>query len=344
MTLRIGVIGLSHDHVWDNLPFAIGHDELEVVAFADVDESLRSKARNLLQCESYTDPQDLLDQAELDGVYLFGSNSESAFWGVEAINRGLPILIEKPLAARRDEADRLVAAAHNHQVPIVVNWPFAWWPQLQHGLRMAQDGAIGDIWQVKYRAAHAGPKELGCSDHFCKWLFDPELNGGGALIDYCCYGCLLARTIMGMPSRVTGIVGRYQKMGITVEDNAMVVMEYSRGMATAEGSWTQIGKLTAYTTAFYGTTGTILVEPRHTGKLLLADDRSPNGREIEVPESPVATQNSANQFVHCVRTGERPQPLCDSDFALDVQHMLSAAQESASLGQSVSLPLPISLA
>lgn len=339
MTIRIGVIGLSHDHVWDNLPLAIGHVDIEVVAVADADESLLIKARQLVDCEGYRDPQELLDRDDLHGVYLFGSNSESAHWGIRAANRGLAMLIEKPLAARKGEADRLVATAHNHRVPIVVNWPFAWWPQLQHGMHMVREGAIGDVWQVKYRAAHAGPKELGCSDHFCNWLFDPQLNGGGALIDYCCYGCLLARTIMGMPSRVTGIVGRYQKQGITVEDNAMVVMEYSHGMATAEGSWTQIGKLTAYTTAFYGTTGTMLVEPRLGGRLLLADDDHPEGREIEVPEPPQQTQNSANQFVHCIKTGERPQPLCDAANARDVQQLLSAAQKSASLGQSVSLPL-----
>jgi predicted dehydrogenase len=341
MTIRIGVIGLSHDHVWDNLPLALKHKDIEVVAVADVNESLLNKAQKLANCAVHRDPQELLDRDELDGVYLFGSNSESAQWGIRAANRGLPMLIEKPLAARRGEAERLVAAAYNNNVPIVVNWPFAWWPQLQHALRIVDEGAIGDVWQVKYRAAHAGPKELGCSDHFCNWLFDPQLNGGGALIDYCCYGCLLARTIMGMPSRVTGIVGRFQKQGITVEDNAMVVMEYSHGMATAEGSWTQIGKLTAYTTAFYGTTGTLLVEPRFGGRLLLADDASPEGREIEVPDPDVSTQNSANQFVHCVQTGESPQPLCDSANARDVQHMLSAAQRSASLGQSVSLPLPV---
>lgn len=341
MTIRLGVIGLSHDHVWDNLPLAIEHDGLEVVAVADHDESLRDRAQQLTDCEAYQDPTDLLDRGEIDGLYLFGSNAESARWGIQAAQRKLPMLIEKPLAARHRDADLLLAAAHNHRVPIVVNWPFAWWPQLQHALLLAAEGAIGDVWQVKYRAAHAGPQELGCSEHFCNWLFDPQLNGGGALVDYCCYGCLLARVVMGMPSRVTAVVGRYQKQGIVVEDNAMIVMEYPHGMATAEGSWTQIGKLTAYSTVFYGTSGTLLVEPRDGGRLLLADESSPEGRPVDVPPLPDWASNSARHFHHCVSTGSPPIPLCDPANARDVQHLLAAGLKSANRGQSVGLPLPI---
>ena len=39
---------------------------------------------------------------------------------------------------------------------------------------MAQAGEIGQLWQVKYRAAHQGPVELGCSPQFWEWLYDEE--------------------------------------------------------------------------------------------------------------------------------------------------------------------------
>ena len=70
---------------------------------------------------------------------------------------------------------------------------------------MAQAGEIGQLWQVKYRAAHQGPVELGCSRQFCEWLYDEELNGAGALMDYCCYGAVLAEVLLGKPDQVTGI-------------------------------------------------------------------------------------------------------------------------------------------
>ena len=66
----------------------------------------------------------------------------------------------------------MLAAAKEQGTRIMVNWPFAWWPMLQKGIAMAQGGDIGRIWQVKYRAAHEGPRELGCSEFFCGWLYD----------------------------------------------------------------------------------------------------------------------------------------------------------------------------
>ena len=101
-------------------------------------------------------------------------------------------------------------------------------------------------------------------------LFDEKKNGAGALMDYCCYGANLAVVLMGMPRDVLGITGRLVKRDILVEDNAMVVMDYPSGVAAAEASRTQIGKLTGYITALYGTRATLMVEPRAGGRLWLA--------------------------------------------------------------------------
>ena len=155
----------------------------------------------------------------------------------------------------------------------MVNWPFVWWPQLQKAMAMAQAGEIGKLFSVKYRSAHAGPKELGCTPHFYNWLYDAHLNGAGALMDYGCYGSALARYLLGQPSRVTGVAGRLQKDYITLEDNAVIVMQYPRAIAITEASWTQIGHLTSYFATIYGSDGTLVVEPGSKGRLLLATPR-----------------------------------------------------------------------
>ena len=78
---------------------------------------------------------------------------------------------------------------------------------MQHALDLAQSGEIGEVWQVRYRAAHQGPKEMGASEYFCDWLYDPNRNGGGALMDYCCYGAVLSRVLLGRPHSVTAVTG-----------------------------------------------------------------------------------------------------------------------------------------
>jgi predicted dehydrogenase len=222
---------------------------------------------------------------------------------------------------------------------VLVNWPFAWWPQLQKALQMASSGEIGDVWQIKYRAAHAGPREIGCSPSFYGWLYDRRLNGAGALMDYCCYGAALARCVLGVPSRVVGVAGRLRKEDITLEDNAIIVMSYPRAMAVAEGSWTQVGELSSSLTAIYGTRGTLLVEPRAGGRLLLATEAQPHGTPVPVPPAPPERQNATNHFLHCLETGEASVALCNDRVARDAQEILEAALLSAAQGKEVSLPL-----
>ena len=240
---------------------------------------------------------------------FFSSNSGGAELSVQAMERGLHVMIEKPMASTLEEADRMLEASRKHNVRLMINWPFAWWPQLQHAIRVANDGVIGSVWQVRYRAAHQGPEELGCSSYFCDWLFDPARNGGGALMDYCCYGANLARVILGNPESVSGTKASLCKTHLAVEDNAMVVMNYPNALAVAEGSWTQVGKLTSYLTVIYGTQGTLVVEPRAGGRLLLATEENPEGREVPVPIPPKPLLSAAEHFAYGIREGDDFQSL-----------------------------------
>jgi len=337
--LRIGLLGLTHDHVWDNLPHLLNHRDANLVVAADPNPELLARVNELAPCSTSTNYDDVLNTENLDAVWIFGSNKVGAELATAAAKRGLHVLIEKPMAASYAGATAMVEAAIENNARLMINWPFAWWPQLQHALKLASDGAIGDIWQVKYRAAHEGPAELGCSSFFCDWLFDEEQNGGGAMMDYCCYGCLLAAVVQGCPASVQGMSGRFVKDSIEVEDNAIIVMKYANGMATAEASWTQIGKLTAYTTAIYGTTGTLMVEPRAGSRLLLATPDDPTGSPVDVPAPAEHLTNPAAHFLHGIRTGEPFQALCRADSGRIAQEILEAGRQSAVSGQQVILPL-----
>lgn len=339
--LRVGVLGLSHDHVWSNVESLLSREDVQLVGASDPREELRRKFSSTFEADAQADHASLLDSGQLDAVYIFSSNAEGAELAVEAAERGLHVLIEKPMASSLTQADAMMAAARRNHVRLMINWPFAWWPQLQHAMTLAGQGKIGNLWQVKYRAAHAGPQELGCSPAFCDWLFNPQLNGGGALMDYCCYGAVLARVLMGLPSRVTALTGRFCKENIVVEDNAFLAMTYPRGMATAEGSWTQIGKLTSYTTALYGDEGTLLVEPRDGGRLFLATSDDPEGSEVEVPGPAEHLRNSAAHFVMCLRTGEPFLALCQDRICRDTQEILEGGIKSVQAGADISLPLGI---
>lgn len=341
--LRIGVLGMTHDHVWGNLKDLNASALGELVAAADPNEELLNKAKTQYNCPTvYDSYEELLEEESLDAVYVFGDNLTGAELSIMAAEAGLHVLIEKPMASTLDGAMRMLAAARTAGTSLMVNWPFAWLPQLQKAFEMVQAGEIGQLFQTKYRSAHAGPKELGCTPYFYNWLYDAELNGAGALMDYCCYGAALARYLLGQPSRVNGIMGHCVKDYITLDDNAVIVMQWPRAIALTEASWTQIGHLTSYQAMIYGSEGTLVVEPGANGKLLLANQAHEDGIAIDVPPAPAGMRNATDYFLTRISQGLPIEGICSAEISRDAQEILEAGILSAQEGKAMSLPLPMS--
>lgn len=338
-TYRIGVLGLSHDHIWGNLEQLAAAENGELVAAVDPNPDLLDQIQKQYGCATYASCEELADKEEIDAVYVYGDNAGGAVMAEWAAKRGLHAMVEKPMAATLEGAERMLAAAKEAETMLMVNWPFAWRPQLQAALSLVTAGNLGDVWQVKYRAAHQGPRELGCSKFFCDWLYDRSRNGAGALMDFCCYGCALAATLLGLPSSVTAMALRLVKEGIDVEDNAIIVMAYPNKMATAEGSWTQIGKISSYEMVIYGTRGTMMVERGDSGRLMMSTAQAEEPFEVEVAAPPASQANASAHFLHVIKTGAPLLPLCAPEVGRTAQEILEAGLRAAKSNSVVSLPL-----
>jgi predicted dehydrogenase len=345
--LNVGVLGLSHDHVWSNLAALAGGDLGHLVAAADPDPALRDRLRCLYgEAALHESFEGLLERRDLDAVLIFSDNRTSAELGVQALERRLPVMIEKPMAADLPGADALLGAARRTHVPLMVNWPTAWRPALRYGLALALDGAVGEPVQLSYRGGHAGPREFGCSPQFSEWLYDAKRNGGGALIDYCGYGALLCRVVLGQPERVTAMAPPPRKPDLIAEDNAVALLSYPRALGLLEASWTQIGGEPAFAMIVYGDRGTLMVhQPRATregeragvGRVQLV---TPTGsRFLEPPPLPLDHRDGPTHFLSCLRDRGEVTELCAATIGRDVQEVLTAALHSSVHGRVVPLPL-----
>src|SRR5262249_10487113 len=198
--LRVGVVGLTHDHVWGNLAAIAAGDLGQVVAAAEPAPGPRERFAHEHGSADLSPEYDaVLDRRDLDALLVFADNRRSVELGARALARGLPVMLEKPMAPDLAGAGRLLAAARPARASLMVTWPSAWRPAIRHGLELARAGRVGEPVQLSHRGGHAGPREFGCSPEFSAWLYDPVQNGGGALIDYCGYGALLARVLLGPP-------------------------------------------------------------------------------------------------------------------------------------------------
>ena len=346
--LNVGVLGLSHDHVWANLASVAAGDHGRLSAVAEPDAELRERFGKLHGGVPVHETFDtLLERRDLDAVLVFSDNRTSSELGVRALERGLPVMIEKPMAADVAGARALLRASRTAGVPLMVNWPTAWRAALRHGLTLAADGAAGEPTQLSHRGGHAGPREFGCSPQFCDWLYDPQRNGGGALVDYCGYGAVLCRLVLGRPQAVTAVTPPPRKPGLVAEDHAIAVLSYPRALGLLEASWMQIGGEPAFAMIVYGERGTLIVhQPRPSREgdrvgvgrvqIVTAD----GSRFVDPPPLPPDQRDGPTHFLSRVATGGEITPFCACDVGADVQEVIAAAQRPAATGVRVALPLP----
>ncbi|MEM2314588.1 MAG: Gfo/Idh/MocA family oxidoreductase, partial [Candidatus Bathyarchaeia archaeon] len=264
---RLGVAGLVHDHVWGLLNQFKNTEKVDVVAAADLNPPLLERVKDLYGVnKTYTDFSEMLEKNNLDLILLCMENSRHADVVEAAAEKGVHVIMEKPMSANLEQAERIVKAAEKHRIKVMVNYPTTWSPAIQQAYKMVKEGRIGEIFHIRFRGAHAGPKEIGCSPYFYTWLYNKELNGAGALMDYCCYGVNLSLWFLGrMPQSVVGVMGTLARTYLEVDDNAVIIMDFKNAFGIAEACWSQVGSYPIHGPIINGVDGSLAVE--EDGKL-----------------------------------------------------------------------------
>jgi predicted dehydrogenase len=339
--IRVGVLGLTHDHIWSNLDKLVALDSAELVGAAEPDAALREEFRRRFGDLVIVDDFDaLLDgNHDLQAVFVFSDNRASAELGARAADRGLHVMLEKPMASTLELADRLLNAGSRNGVHVMINWPHFWNPNIREAHRLASSGAVGDIFKLKYAGGHAGPREIGCSPIFCDWLYDAERNGVGALVDQGGYSLTVCRWFLGRPNRVMAMGGRLTKVDDADLDNIAILLRYDRAIAIAEASWSWVGGWPTAGPLVYGTEGSLaahgLKDPAAVS-IVTKDQREP--RVLEVPPLPEGQQHAPDYFISSIRNETPIDGLVSATVSRDAQEIMDAAIESIRTGHEVAIP------
>jgi len=134
--------------------------------------------------------QDLVDDPDVDVLYIPLPNALHGEWTVRALEAGKPVLCEKPLTGSAAQTERVLAVARETGTPLWEAFAFPFHDQMARLRGILGDGAIGDF------------REIQSGFHFL--MRDPETNvrmaadlEGGALLDVGCYPVRLARDLFG---------------------------------------------------------------------------------------------------------------------------------------------------
>jgi predicted dehydrogenase len=345
--VRLGFVGAEHPHLPGLLASALRCPTAQVVGLSARDTEHR---RLLAEMPGEAPPvfatdEELYERTRPDAVVVCTDNRRAAIAVADAARRGVHVMKEKPLAADLASAQEMVDVAAANRIRLMVNWKTCWWPAVHHAKLLTGAGVIGRVLGIRHRAGHGGPPadfaQRGPAERVSwGWLSDPQANGGGAAVDFCCYGAALAVWFVGRAERVMAHGGRYVKDFLEAEDDAVMILAHRAGHSVIEGTWTEAATPVTVPTMIYGERGAIAVTAADQLRVASADGR-PGSAQPETPEPgllPASYRSGPDHFTSRLLDGTPFDPLADVGIALAAQEILHAGLQSMASACSVAVP------
>ena len=196
--LRLAIAGVTHDHLAE-VSRRINRKDFHIVGVAEANPSYRQRNALTGKVDAslfYADLEEMLDATKPEAVAAYGSISEHLSVVEACAPRGIHVMVEKPLATTVGDALRIERLAKKYGIKVLTNYETTWYSANWHIRQLVEDQQLGDIFRMNIYDGHEGPREIGCSAKFLEWLTDPVKNGGGAVIDFGCYGANISTWLL----------------------------------------------------------------------------------------------------------------------------------------------------
>ncbi|MDD5460956.1 MAG: Gfo/Idh/MocA family oxidoreductase [Methylococcales bacterium] len=218
--LRWGILGAARVNE-RLLPAIVEASNANLVAIASrrpgaAAQTLAQYAPHQQHVQTYDNLDALLDNAEVEAVYLPLANHEHAEWTIRAIEHGKHVLCEKPMALTAADIDAIKAAASQHKVTVMEGFMYRFHPQHARVKELIRLGTIGDIRSV--RASYSfmmRPARI-------YRLAESVERGGGAMWDIGCYAIHSARMFFDQAPVAVTALSRYVESGADVATSGII--------------------------------------------------------------------------------------------------------------------------
>jgi perosamine synthetase len=316
--IRVALIGCGQMGRW-HLDAYSRNPHVELVAFADSSRIAADRFAAMSGGRAYVSHHELLGAERLDAVSVCSVPASHCEIVVDALEAGVHVLCEKPLATAPGDAERMATAAARRSRVLLPAFKFRFFDEVRGLEALLDRGALGPIVSARLM--------FGCDlDMSGKWFADPELAGGGIVMDNGSHAFDLIEHLLGPIAAVSATSANCRPLA--VEDCAQIRCVLRRGgTVTVDLTWAVSTPPTGYL-EIYGHQGTAILDPSGlTYKLAGWSDWK---RKVNATDVKGAFARQIDHFVDAVRGAGTP--VLGADAGVRAQQLIQAAYDSINSG------------
>jgi predicted dehydrogenase len=220
-TLRLGILGAARIALGGIIPAAARTEVVEVAAVATRSgEKARAVGEVAPDTELFEDYSSLLENPEVEAVYIPLPNSMHVEWTLRALEVGKHVLCEKPFSQNAEGAEKAVEAARSAGLALMEGFMYRLHPQTVRLAELLREGVVGEVRQVATEFGHRldDPKDVRGVGSL----------GGGSLGDVGCYCVSGLRLALGSEPRRATALGRFDEDG--ADRDLAGILEFDGGL------------------------------------------------------------------------------------------------------------------
>ncbi len=186
----------------------------------------------------YTDAQELIDDPDVNAIYIATPPSSHATFAIMAMQAGKPVYVEKPLAASYNDCIRINRISEQTGVPCFVAYYRRELPYFKRVKELVESGAIGNVVSVQVRYS-VPPRTEDTQKDNLPWRVIPEIAGGGYFYDMASHQIDILQEIFGVITRAHGYPANRAHL-YEAEDTVSACFFFESGIP-GSGNWCFVG-------------------------------------------------------------------------------------------------------
>lgn len=340
--LKVGIIGCGSIAQHRHLPEYEANPYVQIVAVCDSNKKRAKEIANNYGVNMYTDYNELINCEELDAVSVCTPNHLHASISITALQAGIHVLCEKPMATSKADAEMMIGAAEKSGKKLMIGHNQRFVASHQKAKQLIKSGAIGKIYSFRTAFGHSGPENWSV-DGKESWFLKKEEAFLGAMGDLGVHKADLIRYILNEEiTEVGAFVETSAKTFSNVDDCAVCILKSESGIiGTLAASWSYVSK-EDNSTIIYGEKATLRLEDDPTNSLII---QYKNGEVVKYELNKIqsnATVGQSNshvieQFVVSILSDK--EPLINGVDGMKSLEVILAAIQSSETKQIVTIPL-----